>query len=125
MTSVTKVLDRFDRAIDQYGKLCSSAPDEWHCPDTSEFTELKRLLYTHAEDENSYCQYALATIYWLGRCCDSQEQYIADHTISIEEATRWWIAAASQGIWQAVDNLITTGVGSEAERVKAVADRLE
>jgi hypothetical protein len=61
----------------------------------------------------------------LGLCCDSREQYIADHTISIEKATRWWIAAASQGIWWAVDNLITTGVGSEAERVKTVADRLE
>jgi hypothetical protein len=66
MTSVTKVLDRFDRAIDQYRKVCSSAPDQWHRPDTSEFTELKRLLYPHAKDGNSYRQYALSTIYCWG-----------------------------------------------------------
>jgi hypothetical protein len=125
MTSAAQVRERYDRAQNHHGEVCSSAPDQWSRPDTAEFTELKRLLYPHAKNGNSYCQYALATIYWLGLCCETQEQYLADRTILIEEATRWWIAAASQGLWRAVDNLITSGLGSEAERVKTIADRIE
>lgn len=72
-----------------------------------------------------YCQYALATILSMGLCCESEEQFLAGHSAAREAATHWWIAAAMQGFWPALDNLITSGVGAEAQRASEAFRRLE
>jgi hypothetical protein len=72
-----------------------------------------------------YCQYALATILSLGLCCESEEQFLVGHSFAREAATRWWIAAAMQGFWPALDNLITSGVGAEAQRAGEAFRQLE
>jgi hypothetical protein len=71
------------------------------------------------------CQYALATIAWLGLACESEEEFIASHAAVVEETTRWWAAAATQGYWPALDNLVTSGIGPEAERAREACQLLK
>ncbi|MCC5848810.1 MAG: hypothetical protein JJU29_12030 [Verrucomicrobia bacterium] len=72
-----------------------------------------------------HCQYALAGMHELGLCCDSEEEYMAGYRAANEMATRWWTMAAMQGLGPALDNLVTSGVGEEAERVRELCRRLE
>jgi len=60
-----------------------------------------------------------------GFCCESEEQFVAGHAAAMEEATRWWLAAARQGYWPALDNLVTSGVGAEAKRTSEAWNQLE
>ncbi len=125
MNEVDAVLQRYDRAVELNTRICSRDPSIWHRPDTNEFTALRALLTPLAEGGEMRCQYALATIYWLGFCCESEEQYLRDYGEAIKIATRWWIAAASQGHYYALDNLITCGVGAEADSVKEARRQFE
>lgn len=43
------------------------------------------------------CQYALASISFMGLCCKSEQEFHAGYGTAIEEATQWWLAAARQG----------------------------
>jgi hypothetical protein len=72
-----------------------------------------------------FCQYALASILWLGLCCTSEAEIQAGRAAALEEATRWWTAAAMQGHWPALDNLVTSGVGADAERARESWHQLE
>lgn len=125
MNDIDILLQRYDRAIDLYTRVCTRDSSIWHRPDTNEFTRLSALLSPHAEGGDIRCQYALATIYYLGLCCESEEQYHRNYEETIQVASRWWFAAASQGHWDALDNLITCGVGVEAERVKEACRHFE
>ncbi len=124
-TEYHDLLDRYQTAFDAHNDTCACAPERWHRPDVDEFTELRRLLLVPAESGDVHCQYALAVILWQGLCCDSEEEYAADHAELLKEATPWWIAAAKQGYWPAIDNLITCGVGPESERIREASRRLE
>ena len=74
--------------------------------------------YKIAEGGHLHCQYALATIHLMKLTCISEEEERQHHEREIVQATRWLIAAARQGCWPAVDNLVTSGVGPEAERAR-------
>src|SRR5688572_371121 len=124
MSSANQVLEQFDFAMETYADKCHTDPSRWHAPDVAEFTRLRSLLMPHAEAGDARSQYALATIYWQGLCCVSEEDYQRTFQSSIEVATRWWIAAASQGYWHALDNLVTDGVGPEAERARRACAEL-
>lgn len=50
---------------------------------------------------------------------------MSEYQECLKEATKWWIRAASQGHWGALDNLLTCGVGPEAERVRNLAQHFE
>jgi hypothetical protein len=118
MSSSHALYDRYQAAVCGYCDTCAGDPQSWHRPDVAEFTELRRLLLPHSESGDAACQYALATIHWLGLCCESEEQFVTGRVAATEEATRWWIAAATQGFWPALDNLVSDGVGPEAERAR-------
>jgi len=100
-------------------------PEDWHRPNVAEFEKLHQLLLPYAESGDMFCQYACATITWLRLCCESMEEFIRGHSVRIEEATRWWIAAAMQVHEGALDNLITDGNGSEADRAREVFRQVE
>lgn len=118
MNDVDVLLDRYARAVENMTEIDGREPSVWHLPDVIEFEGLRAQMEPYAEDGNPYCQYALASIEWLGWCCQSEEQYYEQYPRSILKATQWWIAAAKQGHWGALDNLITCGVGDEADRVR-------
>jgi len=124
MSDANTVLERFERASHAWGQDCQKDPSVWHRPDVAEFSKLRTLLEPHAESGHAGCQYALATISWLGLCRDSEELMLSGHEAAIREATRWWIAASSQGYWPALDNLIVLGVGPEADRARIASDEV-
>ena len=125
MSAPTEVLLQFDAAANAYAATCHTDPLQWHRPDAAEFTRLHDLLLPHAESGDARSQYALATIYWLGLCCETEEELAQTRQVSIEKATPWWIAAAAQGHWPALDNLVTSGVGPDAERARQAWAALE
>lgn len=102
-----------------YSEGCIAEPEAWHRPDVAEFSELLRLLKPCAESGDMRCQYAVASILMLGLCSKSEEQMAANQGAACEEASHWWIALAKQGFTPALDNLVTSGVGAEAERARA------
>jgi hypothetical protein len=119
------VYDRYLSAWQAHGEECERDPSIWHRPDVAEFTELRRLLAPCAEAGDMFCQYALATIFFLGLCFESENEYAAGYAAATEEATRWWIAASKQGYWPALDNLAVSGLGAEAERAREAWRQLE
>ncbi|MDH4082313.1 MAG: hypothetical protein OEV99_05255 [Nitrospira sp.] len=125
MSNLHDLYDRYQAAWRAYRDTCTVDAQSWHRPDVAEFTELRRLLLPHAESGDITSQYALATILWMGFCCESEEQFVAGHAAAMEEATRWWLAAARQGYWPALDNLVTSGVGAEAKRTSEAWNQLE
>jgi hypothetical protein len=125
MSNSCSLYDRYLKASAAYTADCSSDPSSWHRPDVAEFSELRRLLKPQAESGDMFCQYALATILSQGLCCESDDQLKAGYDSAREEATRWWIAAAKQGFWPALDNLVTSGVGLEAQRAGEAWRQLE
>lgn len=125
MNDLPAVYHQYLAAWRKYGDTCAKAPELWHLPDVATFIELKRSLLPHAEAGNMLCQYALATILLQGLCCESEERAIADMEPARVEATPWLIAAAKQGYYPALDNLITCGVGPEAQRAKKIWRELE
>jgi hypothetical protein len=125
MNNSSVVFERYDAAMRAHCEVCASAPQRWHRADTVEFAELERLLTPHAESGAVHCQYALATIFWMGLCCESEEQFLAGRTSALEKATRWWRAAAQQGFCPALDNLVTSGVGPEAQKAGEACRQLE
>src|SRR5579871_5996187 len=116
---------RYLAACNAYADVCARDPAHWHRPDVAEFTELRQLLLPLAEAGDPDCQYALASIHAMGLCCESEEEYAAGSASALEQATRWWIEAAKQGYWPALDNLAAAGVGSEADRVHLAWKQLE
>jgi hypothetical protein len=124
MSNAHEVHARYQTAIETHCEACRIDPQQWHQAN-AELAELRRQLFPRAESGNPSCQYALATIAWLGLCCESEEEFMAGHATAVEEATRWWVAAATKGYWPALDNLVTSGIGPEAERAREASQLLE
>lgn len=125
MDNLQALYERYQAAIQAYAERSATGLQEWHQPDIVEFRELQRLLLPHAESGDMNCQYAMASILWIGLCCESKEDVVAGHEVRMKEATRWWIAAAAQGHVYALDNLATSGIGPEAERAREASRVLE
>jgi TPR repeat protein len=120
MSEFHPAYERYLTAVTAYAEMCSSNPMEWNRPDADNFAELMDLLQHPAEQGDRYCQYALATILHMGLTAESEEEFMATRHKASEAATRWWLAAAKQGFWPAVDNLLTSGTGDEAQRIRDV-----
>lgn len=118
------VHQRYLAALDTFSAGCRTTRGHWF-GQAEEFIELRTLLIPHAEGGNPDCQYALASIAFLGLCCRSQEEFEASHKRLEEEAVPWCIAAARQGCWWAVDNLLVSGKGPEADRARAMAKEVQ
>jgi len=74
-----------------------------------------------AENGDALAQYRIANIYMLGYLYDSElkarEHYQEDAII----LTKWLILSAKQGVIAALDNLLSNGVGAEAEKIQEIA----
>lgn len=106
--------------IDLLGPVSNS--EDWHVTDewaTKFQLHLERLLPL-AERGNVLAQYAVAAIYMLGCRYSTSEEHLANSEHDLVEMTKWLVRAARQGYLVAVDNLISAGYGSEAERVRSI-----
>src|SRR5688572_16273737 len=97
VSEASEVLLQFGKAAKAYAATCHTDPSQWHRPDVAEFIRLHDLLLPHAESGDAQSQYALATIYSLGLCCETEEAFAQTRQALTEKATPWWIAAATQG----------------------------
>jgi len=120
-----ELLRRYDRACDVYTAETIAHAGAWHRADVEEFSELFESLLPHAYDGESLAQYAVATILWLGMRCETQQEQFDHYQASVTEASRWWIAAAKQGHLGALDNLLTSGVGAEADHLRRIAELVQ
>jgi len=118
-------MERFEAAMHAHANRCAENPETWHCSNFVEFIELKKLLLPLAEAGVVHCQYALATIIWLGLCCQSEQEFVQGRDAAAQDATPWWLAAAKHGFWPATDNLVTSGFGSEAREAVKAWEQLE
>jgi hypothetical protein len=125
MDDAAQTITDFQAAISSYVETCSHSPMEYHAPAADVFQALATRLRPIAEDGHLHCQYALATIHLMKLTCLSEEEERLHHEREIVQATRWLVAAARQGCWPAVDNLVTSGVGPEAERAREGWQELE
>jgi hypothetical protein len=73
-----------------------------------------------AEAGEPQAQYQVAAIYLCSYIYSNEEQAIKNHKSDSVKMSYWFEQAAKNGIVQAIDNLIVSGVGSEAERLRSI-----
>lgn len=100
--------------------------EHWYItPEWAEKFRLHQLTLTPlAESGNPLAQCSIATILLLGYCYSSAEEQLENHDRDSKEMTNWLVRSARQGLVAAVDNLVTCGVGTEAERLRAITAQL-
>jgi hypothetical protein len=127
MSDASAIFERYQTAaMDLSNKrMNSNNVLGWGVEEAAEFRELKGLLLPHANAGHVLCQYAMASILWMGFCCESEAEHKAQYATSVNDATHWWLAAAQQGFWPAIDNLITDGTGDESKRARDEFRKLE
>ena len=73
-----------------------------------------------AEVGNPLAQYHIAGLLMFGYCYESQRECEQNYSTDMVQMSAWLERAARQGVVAAVDNLITSGVGTEAERLRKI-----
>jgi hypothetical protein len=114
----------FERDCESLGMICDEnnwyVTDEW----AKKFRAHHTTLLVLAEAGNAIAQMYVATIYMVGYCYSNA----ADCELNLEkdhiEMSTWLERAARQGIVAAVDNLITDGVGVEADRLRTIYEEV-
>lgn len=115
----------FQSDMENLGMICDG--EHWYVtPAWAEKfqTHLAKLLPV-ATAGNPWAQYAVATIYMGGYVYSSQDECFANYENDAKELSSWLEKCARQGFVAAVDNLITVGVGAEAERLRGIARAVE
>jgi TPR repeat protein len=125
MTQEEKVLRKYDAVIEQWVNSCIANPSIWHKPNTDEFEKLLSEILRLANKGSVKCMYSAAIIYSNGLIYGSEAEFFNHHDELISQATVWWERAAAKGYLAAVDNLLTSGVGAQAEKARAVAAEIE
>jgi hypothetical protein len=73
-----------------------------------------------AEKGNVAAQYALATIHMLSLAHTSEREAMEAQAQDSAQASRWLKGPAASGHLGALDNLLSVGVGPEAERLRSI-----
>lgn len=115
----------FWRDSESLGMICDL--DHWYItPDwAKKFQSHLEGILPIAAAGNPWAQYAVACIYMSGYLYSTQDDCIANHEQDAIEFSVWLEKCARQGFVAAVDNLITTGVGPEAERLREISRTIE
>jgi hypothetical protein len=78
-----------------------------------------------AEAGNPLAQYQIAGLLMLGYRQCSLRECEENYPTEVVQMSSWLERAARQGVVVAVDNLITSGVGAEAERLRKITAEVE
>ena len=89
------------------------------------FRQHLSVLLPLAEAGNPLAQSEVAAIYMLGCCYSSESEFRGNYRSDILAMSDWLARAARQGVTVAVDNLVSIGIGPEAERLRALALEVE
>ena len=73
-----------------------------------------------AEKGNMAAHYALATIHMLSLAHSSEKEAVEGEAQDSAQASRWLEGPAASGHLGALDNLLSVGVGPEAERLRSI-----
>jgi hypothetical protein len=115
----------FRNDAERLGMICDL--EHWYVtPEwAATFRQHLRSLLPIAVAGNPWAQYSVACIYMGGYVYSCQEECIANHDQDTKEFSLWLERCARQGFAAAVDNLITDGVGPEAERLRSICKEAE
>ncbi|MCF6194363.1 MAG: hypothetical protein L3J46_08545, partial [Kangiellaceae bacterium] len=94
--------------------------DNWYVTEewVQKFRNHLKVILPLAENGDPVAQYNVATIYLCGYLYSSEEKAIKAYEADAIVMSKWFERAARSGYVVAIDNLISTGVGDEAERLK-------
>ena len=123
MSDEDRVLARYEAAFDRLESGDAESPLPGR--NAEEFASLLPDLERAAASGRARCQAALATVLGFGLACRSEAEFQANAESLLLRATALWAEAASQGYWPSFDNLVTSGIGEEAEAARAIAAELE
>ena len=115
----------FWRDSENFGMICDL--DHWYVtPEwAKKFQAHLASIQPIAAAGNPWAQYSVASIFMAGYLHCAQDDCIANHDKDSKELSLWLEKCARQGFVVAVDNLITNGVGSEAERLRRISREVE
>ena len=78
-----------------------------------------------AEDGNPWAQYNVAVVFMNGYLQTSLGSVKENYQKDCEKMSYWLEKAAKKGFFAAVDNLVTSGVGEESERLRNIFREVE
>jgi len=84
------------------------------------FQEHLNTLLLLAEKNEPLSQYQVACIYFSGYLYTSEKDAIENYESDIKKASFWFEKAARNKVYSAIDNLISIGVGEEANRLRVI-----
>ena len=84
------------------------------------FEEHLDTLLVLAEKNDPMSQYQVACIYLSGYLYHDEKDSLENYETDIEKASFWFEKAAKNKVYSAIDNLISVGVGEEANRLRAI-----
>jgi TPR repeat protein len=98
----------------------AAKPDAWHVDKewADKFRKHREKLLLLAESGDALAQYSLGTLYMSGYLYTSVPEAINQQTQIEPEMTKWLLSAAKQGVIAALDNLLSVGVGEEADKLR-------
>ena len=99
-----------------------SDEDNWYVTEAwaEKFTGHLRRLAPLAEKGHVLAQYSVAVIYMFGLCYSNRNIAEESYQKDCLAMSQWLEHAAKQGYMIAVDNLVSVGVGAEAERLRLI-----
>jgi len=101
--------------------------DGWHMTAkwVPVFQKHKAMLEPIAESGSAWAQYATASIYMCCLLHPDEDTAMKAAENDNRECTQWLLMAARQGFLPALDNLGSVGVGSEADRIRALTKSIK
>jgi len=117
---VPKEVELLQDDTDALGKVNDS--ENWYVTEewAKKFRSHLKAILPLAEKGDPVAQYNVATIYLCGYLYSSEEKAIRAYKTDAIVMSEWFERAARSGYVVAIDNLISTGVGHEAERLKDI-----
>lgn len=120
MFKIPKEVELFHKDVDSLGKLKDGK--EWYVTDqwAKKFrTHLNNMLPL-AEKGDPIAQYNVGVVYMCGYLHSTEQSAIEANKADTVEMSKWLERAARGGVVVAIDNLISTGVGEEADRLRKI-----
>lgn len=113
---------QYDAAINEFVNSSIEHAGAWFKPEVETFSRLYLDVLPFAESGDAWAQYAIATVLSLGLRCSTQKEYTESYQSHLPAMSFWWASAAKQGHLEALDNLVTSGIGVEADKARAIAE---